>query len=396
VRRPAWPCSWVCGWASRRALGLHDHLGQRFRRRLRHRRLDQREHLALLEAHVTLERRAELVQRFERRLALVLEPARSRADANVVDEHSHDARLVRVAVIGERGQQHILLDAEVRRSVLAPEREERFTDSGHVVSPGATQAKGDGQRDVVVARERLEGGVSLHHGDGGIRGSPRELCGVLRTDREQPRRCWRHDPQTPPSIMSSRVQQKAAAREARLAAEAAERRRAARQRAVKRLGVIASLAFVVVVAAAVAGPGGDDPGAPAAPAAQSRLFDGIPQDGITLGSPKARAVLTEFADLQCPYCAAYARDVLPTVVERYVRTGRLRLELQVLTFLGEDSVRSGAMAAAAAQQDRLWTLRRRLLPAPGRRELRLRHRRLPARGRRGDARPRRGARVRRP
>jgi protein-disulfide isomerase len=66
-------------------------------------------------------------------------------------------------------------------------------------------------------------------------------------------------------------------------------------------------------------------------------------------------VLTEFADLQCPFCAAYARDVLPTVVERYVRSGRLRLELHVLTFLGEDSVRSGAMAAAAAQKDRLWT-----------------------------------------
>jgi protein-disulfide isomerase len=122
-----------------------------------------------------------------------------------------------------------------------------------------------------------------------------------------------------------------------------------------RLGVIASLALAVVVAAAVAGPGGDDPVAPAAPAAQSRLFDGITQDGIALGSPNARAVLTEFADLQCPFCAAYVRDVLPTVVGRYVRTGRLRLELHVLTFLGEDSVRSGAMAVAAAQQDRLWS-----------------------------------------
>jgi protein-disulfide isomerase len=65
-------------------------------------------------------------------------------------------------------------------------------------------------------------------------------------------------------------------------------------------------------------------------------------------------VLTEFADLQCPFCADYARDVLPSIVDRYVRTGRLRLELHVLSFLGEDSVRAGAMAAAATQQDRLW------------------------------------------
>jgi protein-disulfide isomerase len=151
--------------------------------------------------------------------------------------------------------------------------------------------------------------------------------------------------------MSSRAQQKAAARQIRLAAESAERRRASRRRALRRLGVIASLALVVVVAAAAAGPGAGDP-APRAP--HRALFDGIAQDGITLGSPKAPVVLTEFADLQCPYCAAFARDVLPTVVRRYVRTGRVRLELQALTFLGEDSVRAGAMAAAAARQDRLW------------------------------------------
>jgi protein-disulfide isomerase len=67
----------------------------------------------------------------------------------------------------------------------------------------------------------------------------------------------------------------------------------------------------------------------------------------------APATLTEFADLHCPFCADYARDVLPAVVDRYVRTGRLRLELQLLAFLGDDSLRGGRMAAAAARQDRL-------------------------------------------
>ena len=154
--------------------------------------------------------------------------------------------------------------------------------------------------------------------------------------------------------MSSRAQQKAAARRARLDAEAADRRRAARRRVFTRLGAVSALALDVVVAAVVAGPsGGRDAGSPA-PAAASATFDGIPQDGISLGSPTAPAVLTEFADLQCPFCATYARDVLPAVIDRYVRSGRLRLELQVLTFLGEDSVRAGALAAAAARQDRLW------------------------------------------
>jgi len=121
-----------------------------------------------------------------------------------------------------------------------------------------------------------------------------------------------------------------------------------------RIGIVAGLALVVVTAAVVAGPSGGREASPPVPAAASATFDGIPQAGITLGSPAAPAVLTEFADLQCPFCATYARDVLPAVIDRYVRSGRLRLELQVLTFLGEDSVRAGALAAAAARQDRLW------------------------------------------
>lgn len=123
-------------------------------------------------------------------------------------------------------------------------------------------------------------------------------------------------------------------------------------RNLKRLAaLVIAAAGVVAVVIAVAGPRHETP----APAANTpTLFAGIPQDGIALGRPGAPATLTEFADLQCPFCADYAREVLPSVVDRYVRTGRLRLELKLLAFLGEDSVRGGRMAAAAAGQDRLW------------------------------------------
>ena len=118
-----------------------------------------------------------------------------------------------------------------------------------------------------------------------------------------------------------------------------------------RLGIVASLALVAVVGLVIVSPSEPEKTA----AAPSGLFDGIPQDGIALGSPDAPYVLTEFADLQCPFCAASARDELPAVVDRYVRTGRLRLELHVLTFLGPDSVHAGEMAAAATEQDKLWS-----------------------------------------
>jgi protein-disulfide isomerase len=84
------------------------------------------------------------------------------------------------------------------------------------------------------------------------------------------------------------------------------------------------------------------------------LFTGIPQDGIALGRPTAPLTLVEYADLQCPYCASWSRDVLPDVVERYVRSGRLRLEFRGLAFLGPDSDKALRAALAAGERDRLW------------------------------------------
>ena len=84
------------------------------------------------------------------------------------------------------------------------------------------------------------------------------------------------------------------------------------------------------------------------------IFVGVPQDGITLGDPAAPATLVEYADLQCPYCATFSRDVLPAVVAQYVRSGRLRLEFRGLAFLGPDSDKALRAALAAGERDRLW------------------------------------------
>ena len=67
----------------------------------------------------------------------------------------------------------------------------------------------------------------------------------------------------------------------------------------------------------------------------------------------APVTVVEFVDLQCPVCAAAARDVLPQVVE-HVRAGRVKLELRTLSFLGPDSVRAARVAAGAERQGKLW------------------------------------------
>ncbi len=140
-----------------------------------------------------------------------------------------------------------------------------------------------------------------------------------------------------------------------------------RRRRLLLLGGAALAAVVAVVAAiAISQGGSEDEGPdPASGAGEARngqaveaeveqLFAGIPQDGTLLGEPDAPATLTEFADLQCPFCAQFAVETLPGVIEEFVRPGRLRLDLRLVAFIGPDSERGAEVAAAATLQDRVW------------------------------------------
>ena|SRR5579871_5851855 len=82
------------------------------------------------------------------------------------------------------------------------------------------------------------------------------------------------------------------------------------------------------------------------------LFKGIPQSGTTLGSPTAPVTMKEFIDPQCPYCREFETTVLPGIVTNYVRTGKLRIQMEPWAFIGPDSVRGQAAELAAAQQNR--------------------------------------------
>ncbi len=108
-------------------------------------------------------------------------------------------------------------------------------------------------------------------------------------------------------------------------------------------------------ASAAAAEGAPVRAAPGSEAAD-RLLDAIPQDGIVLGEPDAPVTVVVFADIQCPYCKQFSRRVLPRVINRYVRPGRVKLVLRTLTFLGVDSIRGAQYAGASALQDKMWNV----------------------------------------
>jgi protein-disulfide isomerase len=84
------------------------------------------------------------------------------------------------------------------------------------------------------------------------------------------------------------------------------------------------------------------------------LFRGIPQNDIVLGNAQAPVTLIEFADLQCPFCARVSVAVLPVIIDRYVRSGKISIVFRALSFVGPDSERAASMASSVGLQNHLW------------------------------------------
>src|SRR5215207_782726 len=118
-----------------------------------------------------------------------------------------------------------------------------------------------------------------------------------------------------------------------------------------RLAVLGAVAVAAVLAAVVTAGGS---GSGTKTTGDTSALKGIPQSGLTLGSPKAPVTIVEFGDLQCPFCAEYHHNVFPALLDRYVRTGKVRLELRLLRFIGPDSDRLARVAVGAAAQNRMW------------------------------------------
>jgi protein-disulfide isomerase len=89
-------------------------------------------------------------------------------------------------------------------------------------------------------------------------------------------------------------------------------------------------------------------------AASLAEFRGIPQRGNVLGKPSAPVTLRQYIDLQCPACRAFETEVMPSIVQRYVRSGKLKVESRPIAFIGPDSLLGRRATIAAGKQNRLY------------------------------------------
>jgi protein-disulfide isomerase len=129
--------------------------------------------------------------------------------------------------------------------------------------------------------------------------------------------------------------------------------RLSRRTVVIAFGIAIAAAAVLVVAALLLRNDGSTRATSATPVVDLK---GIPQSGSVLGSPSAKVTLIEYADPQCPGCRLYTETIFPTVVDEYVRPGKVATEFRGFPFIGEDSVTGYRYLLAAGRQDKLWSL----------------------------------------
>lgn len=125
------------------------------------------------------------------------------------------------------------------------------------------------------------------------------------------------------------------------------------------LGVVVAFLAIVVVAQML--PGGS-PSSPASSKSSPSASEGegnggemefvrrYADDPMALGDVDAPVVLTLWTDLRCPYCAVFHRDTLPVLLEEYVDSGKVRIEVHDVAFFGEQSEDAAVAARAAGNQ----------------------------------------------
>ncbi len=127
------------------------------------------------------------------------------------------------------------------------------------------------------------------------------------------------------------------------------------------VGIVVALCGAILIATG----GNSKHGTPAAQGSKiegtgaqvTSLLAGIPQHGNTLGKPTAPVTVLYYGDLQCPFCRRFTLGALRSLIQGYVRGGRLKIEyrsLQTATRNPETFEIQQVAALAAGRQNKLW------------------------------------------
>lgn len=73
-----------------------------------------------------------------------------------------------------------------------------------------------------------------------------------------------------------------------------------------------------------------------------------------IGDPNAPITLVEFGDYQCFFCNKYFHETEDSILENYVKTGKVKMLFKDFTIIGQDSVIAAHASHCAEEQGKFW------------------------------------------
>lgn len=101
----------------------------------------------------------------------------------------------------------------------------------------------------------------------------------------------------------------------------------------------------------------------ATPSVPASTYAGMPVQGRTVGAENAPVTVVEYSDFRCPHCADAHETIYTPLLEEYVKTGKVRLEIHPVAFLGEGSQLAAEAALCAQDQGQFFPYHDRLFAA---------------------------------
>ena len=85
----------------------------------------------------------------------------------------------------------------------------------------------------------------------------------------------------------------------------------------------------------------------------------------TIGDDRARWILVEHADFECPACAQFAKEIFPLVREKYIDTGKVLFGFRNMPLpMHKHARRAAEVAVCAGEQRQFWPMYERLFSSP--------------------------------
>jgi len=77
-------------------------------------------------------------------------------------------------------------------------------------------------------------------------------------------------------------------------------------------------------------------------------------DDPVLGNPNAPVTLIDFGDFRCRYCKLFQETIKPTIMEKYVKTGKVKYVYRDLITMGNNSILAAGGANCSGKQGKYW------------------------------------------